>query len=118
MRRIRFESGHSLWSRVRLAVRFFGRDLLLSDAVTLRVLPIARHLDRPESSLIVPPADLRMSGIEHYSQHAVGPQLAGSRLSRPRCRGVGTFDYGPAADGGFVLTSNCRSGMTALWPLG
>ena len=79
MRRIRFESGHSLWSRVRLAVRFFGRDLLLSDEVTLRVLPIARHLDRPESSLIVPPADFRMSGIEHYSQHAVGPQLAGQR---------------------------------------
>ena len=77
MRRIRFESEHSLWSRVRLAVRFFGRDLLLSDEVTLRVLPIARHLDRPESSLIVAPADLRMSGIEHYSQHAVGPQLAG-----------------------------------------
>ena len=82
MRRIRFELGHSLWSLVRLAVRFFGRDLLLSDEVTLRVLPIARHLDRPESSLIVPPADLRMSGIEHYSQHAVGPQLAVCRPMR------------------------------------
>lgn len=84
MRRIRFELGHSLWSLVRLAVRFFGRDLLLSDEVTLRVLPIARHLDRPESSLIVPPADLRMSGIEHYSQHAVGPQLAACCLSQSR----------------------------------
>ncbi len=85
MRRIRFELGHSLWSLVRLAVRFFGRDLLLSDEVTLRVLPIARHLDRPESSLIVPPADLRMSGIEHYSQHAVGPQV----LRVARCLPVG-----------------------------
>ena len=28
--------------------------------------------------------------------------LAGWRLSRPRCRGVGAFDSGPAADGRFV----------------
>ena len=96
MRRIRFESEHSLWSRVRLAVRFFGRDLLLSDEVTLRVLPIARHLDRPESSLIVPPADLRMSGIEHYSQHAVGPQLLRIVRRLPQCAGMS----GPEGSGG------------------
>jgi len=32
--------------------------------------------------------------------------LAGWRLSRPRCRGVGAFDSGPAADGRFVTPSS------------